>query len=196
MTAVTPAVSAAGTYYIQVEVFNVYSTQTNVSVPSNLFTYSVQAPLIVSLSPQSGTTGTTLTIAGANFLTGSTVGFCPVAKYDFTSFACTVTPTAGAVPSNPPVTATQITVSVPTLATGNYYPIVTLPSTYNTIPASQPYNSPRTPSRTPKMERIGQALDPALTGESLPTVDHRCPIVVSGWPFLSENFRRRQNAPN
>jgi hypothetical protein len=142
MTAVTPAVSAAGTYYIQVEVFNVYSTQTNVSVASNLFTYSVQAPLIVSLSPQSGTTGTTLTITGANFLTGSTVGFCPVASYNFTSFACTVTPTAGTVATNPAITATQITVSVPTITAGNYYPIVTLPSAYNTIPASQPYNEP------------------------------------------------------
>ena len=37
--------SGAGTYYVKVEVFNLYSTQTNV-----IFTYSVQAPLIISLA--------------------------------------------------------------------------------------------------------------------------------------------------
>jgi hypothetical protein len=33
-------------------------------------------------------------------------------------------------------------VSVPTLAAGTYYPVVTLPSQYNGIPPSQPYNEP------------------------------------------------------
>ena len=52
MTALTPAVSAAGSYFVQVEVFNVYSTQTSAT-----FTYSVQVPLIVSLNPLNGATG-------------------------------------------------------------------------------------------------------------------------------------------
>ena len=71
MTALSPALqgSAAGTYYIQVEVFNVYSVQT-----SAVFTYTVQAPLVISLTPPSGASGTSVTIAGANFLTDSTVG--------------------------------------------------------------------------------------------------------------------------
>ena len=142
MTALTPQVSSTGSYYVQVEVYNVYSTQTNASPnTSNVFTYSVQAPLIVSLSPSSGVAATPLTISGANFLTGSTVGFCPVASYSFTTFSCTVAQTAGTVV--PPITATQITVSVPTLTVGtSYFPIVTLPSAYNSTPPSQPYNLP------------------------------------------------------
>jgi hypothetical protein len=138
MTALTPAVSAAGSYFVQVEVFNVYSTQTSAT-----FTYSVQVPLIVSLNPLNGTTGNQLTITGANFLTGSTVAFCPTAKYNFTNFSCSVTPTAATVSGTPATTATQIVVSVPALPAGTYYPIVTLPSpTYNAIPSSQPYNQP------------------------------------------------------
>ena len=142
MTALTPPVTAAGTYYVQVEVFNSYSTQTNTTLPSNLFTYTVQAPLIISLSPQTGATGSSIIITGANFLTGSTVGFCPVASYNFNTFACSVTATPGTVATSPAITATQMTVSVPTMAAGNYYPIVTLPSQYSGTPASQPYNLP------------------------------------------------------
>ena len=40
------------------------------------------------------------------------------------------------------LTATQIVVSVPTLAAGTYFPIVTLPSAYSSTPPSQPYNEP------------------------------------------------------
>ena len=154
MNALTPTVSAAGSYYVQVEVNGVYSVQTPVpntatytgTIPPLVFTYTVQAPLIVSLSttpptnPTSGGTGTSLTITGANFLTGSTVGFCPTADYNFTNFTCTVAQTAATVV--PPITATQIVVSVPTLAAGTYYPIVTLPSAYSSTPPSQPYNEP------------------------------------------------------
>jgi hypothetical protein len=138
MTALTPAVSAAGTYYVQVEVFNVYSTQMGTSTQ---FAYSVQVPLVVSLSPVSGATGTQVMIAGANFVSGSTVGFCPVAKYSFVSFSCTVTTTAATVSASPALTATQMYVTVPAMAAGNYYPIITLPNTpaYNGVPASQPY---------------------------------------------------------
>lgn len=121
--------SGAGTYYVKVEVFNLYSTQTNV-----IFTYSVQAPLIISLSPSSGGTGTSLTITGANFLTGSTVGFCTV-----NGNGCGSGQTAATVVS---LTSTQITVTVPGLAPGNYYPIVTLPPAYSSTPPSQPYNQP------------------------------------------------------
>ena len=103
MTALTPAVTAAGSYFVQVEVFNVYSTQTSAT-----FTYSVQVPLIVSLNPLNGTTGNQLTITGANFLTGSTVAFCPTAKYNFTNFSCTVTATAATVSGTPATTATQM----------------------------------------------------------------------------------------
>jgi hypothetical protein len=151
MTALTPAVSSTGTYYVQVEVYNVYSTQTNTSNPSNEFTYSVQAPLIVSLSPLSGVAATPLTISGANFLAGSTVGFCAETNGNATNANCPTTTslqTMGTIPSNcwqtgGSCSATQILVSVPTLPAGTYYPVVTLPSpTYNSTPPSQPYNQP------------------------------------------------------
>ena len=151
MTALTPSVSSAGTYYVQVEVYNVYSTQTNTTNPSNEFTYSVQAPLIVSITPLSGVSGTALTISGANFLTGSTVGFCAETNGNPTNANCPTntsqqtlgTITATCWQSGGGCTATQIVVSVPTLAAGTYFPIVTLPApTYNSTPPSQPYNQP------------------------------------------------------
>jgi len=152
MTALTPPVSSAGAYYLQVEVYNVYSTQTNTSNPSNEFKYSVQAPLIVSLSPSNGGSATPLFLSGANFLSGSTVGFCAVSNWNAAANmgagACGTTPTMVTIPSTcwqtgGSCSATQILVSVPTLAAGTYYPIVTLPlPTYSSIPASQPYNLP------------------------------------------------------
>jgi hypothetical protein len=147
MDALTPAVSAAGTYYVEVEVYHQYSALTT----NAEFTYSVQAPLVISLStspitnPTSGPAGTALAIAGANFLTNSTVGFCAETNGTPTVATCptnTSQQTMGTITS---LTATQIIVSVPTLSTagaGTYYPIVTLPSQYNSTPPSQPYNEP------------------------------------------------------
>ena len=141
MTALSPALpqgSTAGTYYLQVEVFNVYSVQT-----SAVFTYTVQAPLVVSLNPLSGATGTSVTIAGANFLTNSTVGFCAETNGNPTNAELPhqhlALQTMATVVS---LTATQIIISVPTMPAGTYYPIVTLPSAYNSTPPSQPYNEP------------------------------------------------------
>lgn len=153
MTALTPQVSSAGSYYVQVEVYNVYSTQTNAAPnTSNEFTYSVQAPLIVSISPLSGVSGTALTISGANFINGSTVGFCAETNGNSTNTNCPTTTsqqTLGTIPGNcwqsgGGCSATQMVVSVPTLAAGTYYPVVTLPNlpAYNSTPPSQPYNQP------------------------------------------------------
>jgi len=155
MDALTPAVSAAGIYYVEVEVFHQYSALTT----NAEFTYSVQAPLVISLStspitnPTSGAAGTALTIAGANFISGSTVGFCAETNGTANSQSCltnTSQQTMGTIASNcwqagGGCTATQIIVSVPTLSTagaGTYYPIVTLPSAYSSTPPSQPYNEP------------------------------------------------------
>lgn len=137
MTALTPAVSAAGTYFVQVEVFNVYSVQT-----SAVFTYTVQAPLVVSLTPSSGVSGTSVTIAGANFLMGSTVGFCAETNGNPTNASCPTNTSLQTMATVASLTATQIIISVPTLAVGTYYPIVTLPSAYSSTPPSQPYNEP------------------------------------------------------
>ena len=136
LTALTPSVSASGTYYIQVESYNLTSALTS----SVEFTYNVHVPLVVSLSAASGATGSALTITGANFLSGSTVTFCPTANYS--NNACSGSTTGATIAS--PITATQITVSVPSMAAGTYYPIVTLPSGFLSPPfnASQAYNQP------------------------------------------------------
>ena len=145
MTALAPAVSAAGTYYVQVESYNRYSTSQSV-----IFTYNVQVPIVISIStqpatnPTSGGAGTTLTITGANFLTGSTVGFCADTGGNYVS-ACQINGTGQTMATLVSLTPTQITVTVPTLpGNGTYYPIVTLPSQYSTgtYPPSQPYNEP------------------------------------------------------
>ena len=140
MTALSPALpqgSTAGTYYLQVEVFNVYSVQT-----SAVFTYTVQAPLVVSLNPLSGATGTSVTISGANFLTNSTVGFCAETNGNPTNANCPTNTSLQTMATVVSLTATQIIISIPTMAAGTYYPIVTLPSAYNSTPPSQPYNEP------------------------------------------------------
>ncbi len=136
LTALTPAVSASGTYFIQVESYNLSSALTS----SVEFTYNVHVPLVISLSASSGATGSALTITGANFLTGSTVGFCPTANYN--NNACSGSMTGATIAS--PITSTQITISVPAVAAGNYYPIITLPNGYLSTPfnASQAYNQP------------------------------------------------------
>ncbi len=48
MTALTPAVNTAGDYYVQVEVYNLYSSL--VGAPN--FRYSIQVPIIISLGPR------------------------------------------------------------------------------------------------------------------------------------------------
>ena len=137
MTALTPSVGGAGNFYIQVESYGFDSLLT-ASTPQ--YTYQVHVPLVVSLSASSGGTGSPLTIIGANFMTGSTVVFCPTANYDLTSYSCN----NGSVNTTvvPPVTATQITVSVPAMAAGTYYPIVTLPGSSGVSTPSQAYNQP------------------------------------------------------
>jgi hypothetical protein len=136
LNALTPAVSTAAAYYIQVESYNLYSSLTSPVPPT--WTYGVEPPIITSLSPSSGPAGTALTISGANFLANSTVAFCPVANWNTNSQSCTSTPTPGTVAS---LTVTQINVAVPSLSAGQYYPIVSLPMQYN-APSSQPYNEP------------------------------------------------------
>lgn len=131
LDALTPAVTTAAAYYIQVESYNLYSSLTGAPT----WTYGVEPPIITSLSPSTGPAGTALVISGANFLSGSTVAFCPVANWNSGSQTCSGQ-TNATVASQ---TVTQINVAVPSVAAGQYYPIVSLPSQYN-APTSQPYN--------------------------------------------------------
>jgi hypothetical protein len=143
LTAITPAVTAIGNYYAQVDTLGGNSTST-----SAIFNYGVQVPIIIGLSPSSAGAGTTLTINGYNFLSGSTVGFCLDTGGNYV--ANCVSPggtTNGQIAATvTSLTASQIKVTVPTgLQVGkSYYPVVTLPSQFsqNTYPPSQPYNEP------------------------------------------------------
>ena len=131
MTAISPAVTAPGNYYVQVDTIGGNSVNT-----SDIFNYGVQVPIIISLSPSSGGTGTQLVITGGNFLTGSTVQFF----VDNNGNQSGTGTAASATVTSP----SSITVTVPALATGKYFPVITLPSPYlpPTYPASQPYNEP------------------------------------------------------
>ena len=71
LTAVTPAVTAPGNWYVQVDTIGGNSTQP----PKLDFNYGVQVPIIINLSPSSGAAGTQINITGGNFLSGSTVAF-------------------------------------------------------------------------------------------------------------------------
>jgi hypothetical protein len=129
ITALSPSVNVAGTYYIEVNTVGGTSTNTTDS-----FTYSVQVPIIFSLSPTSGGSGTLLTISGYNFAPGSKVGWVPASNP-------TANPSNTTTPSN--VTQTQITLTVPTLTntpgpTTVYIPVVEDPAGYNSL-TSQPY---------------------------------------------------------
>jgi hypothetical protein len=142
ITAVTPAVPTAGNWYAQVDTLGGNSSST-----SAIFSYGVQVPIILGLSPSSGTTGQTLTITGGNFLAGSTVGFCLATNGNYDGNCPNNTDNTQISATVQSTTApTTIKVTIPSMAAGTYYPIVTLPSPYNqnlsTYPPSQPYNEP------------------------------------------------------
>ena len=87
LTATSPAVTSATSWYVQVTTIGGTASDTQAT-----FAYSVQVPLIISLSPSSGgpsSTGTSLTITGSNFLTGSTaVAFCLASSYNAGAGTC------------------------------------------------------------------------------------------------------------
>jgi hypothetical protein len=152
MTALTPSVSTAGSYYVQVEVFNLYSSLVNAPV----FTYSVQVPIIVSMSSTNGTCpaangtcnagpGSQITITGANFLTGT--GTCPATTQTCVALYLNNGGNQSGNAINVPTTVTNsttITFTVPTnglTVNAQYFPVVSLPSSFG-VPSSQPYNEP------------------------------------------------------
>ena len=137
MTALSPQVNAPSSatlnYFVQVDTIGGSSTNT-----TDTFDYGLQVPIIFSLSPIIGGSGTAMTINGFNFLPNSTVGWVPVSANDGTA-----TPT-NVVAATTNTTGTQIKVTVPTLPTTNttYIPVIMDPSPYTppTYPWSQPYN--------------------------------------------------------
>ncbi len=135
LTAVTPAVTAPGNWYVQVDTIGGNSAQP----PTLDFNYGVQVPIIINLSPSSGAAGTQINITGGNFLNGSTVAFYLDQNGSQTGSAITASATI-----NSP---TSMTVTVPNsglTANSQYFPVITLPSIqgYNGPTSSQPYNEP------------------------------------------------------
>lgn len=143
LTAISPTVSSSGNWSIEVETLGGTSTE------SITIGMSVQVPIITSLSPySSGANPAQLTINGANFLSGASVWFCATASSSLSSCEAG-TASSGEIAASATVASsgTSIAVSVPTntmTANSTYYPIVQLPSPYNTsqYPPSQPYNLP------------------------------------------------------
>ncbi len=136
LTAVTPAVTTPGNWYVQVDTFGGDSTQTTYD-----FNYGVQVPIIIDLTPSSGTAGTNITINGGNFLTGSTVAFYLDQNGNPTGSGISASIVSGSL------TATTMTVTVPTTGmtpNSQYFPVITLPSIsgYSGPTTSQTYNEP------------------------------------------------------
>ena len=120
LSVVSPAVTAPGDWYVQVDTFGGQSTQTTYD-----FNYGVQVPIITDLTPTSGTAGTNITINGGNFLSGSTVAF-----YLDQNGNPTGTGVSASIVANS-LTSTSMTVTVPTTgltAGSQYFPVITLPS--------------------------------------------------------------------
>ena len=143
MTALTPAVSTAGDYYVQVEVYNLYSSLVNAPT----FTYSIQVPIIISMSSNSSNAacpaadgtcsagpGAQITLTGANYLSGSIVTLYLNSNGHQSGNPISVSSTV--------TNSTTMTFTVPSnglTVNAQYFPVVSLPSNGG---SSQPYNEP------------------------------------------------------
>src|SRR5207249_5111901 len=77
ITAVSPATITPGAVHVRVST----SGGTSPAVAGDQFTYNVVTPTVTSINPTSGPTGggTSVTITGTGFVTGSTVSFGAIA---------------------------------------------------------------------------------------------------------------------
>lgn len=147
ISALSPPVSTAGNYYVEVEVNNLFSALPSPAV----FQYGVQVPIVTNVTPTSPytsplTPGESITITGENFISGTTVGFCPeTSNAPYYSATC-LNQGGQMMVTVVPVSTTEIVVNVPSLgAAGVYFPIVALPAAqypYSTYPPENPYNEP------------------------------------------------------
>ena len=147
LTAISPPVSSTGITYpasFFIEVNTVGGPGGSSSNPNDIFTYSVQVPIIFSISPSGGPAGTALTINGYNFVSGSTVAWIAVSATD--QNAAPSNNAATSLSTTTYVNGTQLVVTVPTLpnpvgngGTTTYVPMVIDPGS-NSSTYSQPYN--------------------------------------------------------
>ena len=159
ITALSPSVgpSGVGAYDIQVEVNGKRSALTSVAAAGSglsapVFTYSVLVPIVTNVTPAPPATvavGGSITIFGFNFVTGVTVGFCPVTNTaPYYSSSC-VGPGLGGqnmvTSANINiVNTTQMTVNVPSSLTPgtSYYPIVGVSPYTGAVQPGNPFNEP------------------------------------------------------
>jgi IPT/TIG domain len=159
ITALSPSVgpSGVGTYQIRVEVNGQQSDLTSVAAAGSglsapVFTYNVLVPIVTSVTPAPPATvavGGSITINGYNFVTGVTVGFCPVTNTaPYYSTSCVGSGLGGqnmVTSSNINiVTTTQMNVNVPSSLTPGttYYPIVGVSPYTGAVQPGNPFNEP------------------------------------------------------
>ena len=109
ITAVAPAVTAAGTSYVRVTT----PAGTSATGAASAFTYFLLVPTVSTVSPSSGSIShiTTITITGTGFVNGATVLLSPVSGGG-----------GNVTPSNVTVTSpTTITAQLPTVSSGVTY---------------------------------------------------------------------------
>ncbi|MGD0743505.1 MAG: IPT/TIG domain-containing protein [Acidimicrobiales bacterium] len=133
ITAVSPAVTATGTYFVTVTT----STGTAATSSNDVYTYSLLVPLVSSVSPATGRIagGTLVTIGGIGFVSGDTVSFTQESGYSATGSAIaatgvTVVGSTTITAMSPAVTSTGtyfVTVTS-SAGTSSYYPIFTYSS--------------------------------------------------------------------
>lgn len=121
ITAVSPAVTSPGTYFVTVAT----PAGTTPTGANDVFTYSLLVPIVSSISPSSGPIagGTAVTISGTGFVSGDTVSFTPESNYSPVGSAIAATGVTV-------VGSSTITVTSPAVAsTGTYFVTVTTPGT-------------------------------------------------------------------
>jgi hypothetical protein len=157
ITALSPPVgpSGQGTYQIQVEVNGQRSDLTSVAATGSglsapVFTYNVLVPIVTNVTPAPPATvpvGGAITINGYNFVTGVTVGFCPVTNTaPYYNNNCVGSGQGGQnMTTNFNIVNTnQIIVNVPSSLTPgtSYYPIVGVSPYTGAVQPGNPFNEP------------------------------------------------------
>ena len=129
ITAVTPGVTVATTYFVVVTAPGGTSTYPT----TNIFTFSPLVPTVGTISPTFGPAsgGTTVTLTGSGFVVGSTVKFTQESNGHVVNGGVVASGTSVVV-----VSSNSITVKSPILSqTGNYFVTVTTPTgTSNNYP--------------------------------------------------------------
>jgi hypothetical protein len=134
ITAVSPAVTSPGTYFVTVTT----PAGTTATGANDVFTYSLLVPIVSSISPLSGPVagGTTVTISGTGFVSGDTVSFTQESAYSPIGSAIAATGVtllgSSTITATSPAVASSgtyfVTVTTPGAGMSSYFPIYTYSS--------------------------------------------------------------------